>query len=383
MSNGDRPVPKINDSFWFDYSEKLVNSAQENRGKAAEKTKEFVKWLWPIYTAGTAIGFGLSGKALPIWANVLIAVAGAALIFVYWSTLYIELPRVVEFDPRSPTEIKAAYKVVILSKQKWLRISMIASLVAAFLVSLALMFASTLKAEKPLLHDMKASITMVNNTLKLAVTASVGKAEQVFLTVRPIKSDPCIAGIGPLLLTPEDAMVFASISLDKMAPPLEVSLEWKNAAGTKMMLSKEIKADGGTKQQVSQESTQPKPPHNGKDLAKEIKTRGFTTIQVNFDVDKSVIRPESEAAVKQVAQMLKDNPELDLIIAGHTDSSGTWAHNKTLSESRAQAVVQAVLARGVAASRLVSTGYGQDKPIADNATVVGRARNRRVELMKR
>jgi hypothetical protein len=99
MSTVNRPVPKINDSFWFEYSEELVNSAMENREKAAEKTKDFVKWLWPIYTAGTAIGFGLSGKALPIWANVLIAIAGAALIFVYWSALYIELPRVMEFDP--------------------------------------------------------------------------------------------------------------------------------------------------------------------------------------------------------------------------------------------------------------------------------------------
>lgn len=390
MSNGDRPVPKINDGFWFEYSQKIINSAWESREKVGEKTKEFVKWLWPIYAAGTAIGFGLSGKALPIWVNILIAIAGAALIFVYWSTLHIEMPCGVTFDPRSPTEIKAAYLVEIRSKQKWLHISAISSLFAVFLVSLALMFAATIKSEKPLLHDMKAAITMVDNTRKLAVTASVGKVEQVFLTVHPGKSEAGVAGIGPLLLTPEEGMVYASIPLDKMALPLVVSLEWKNASGTKMMLSNEIKTNGGTKQEASKESTQPKPPNDAmkkdiknQDLGKKIKTHGFSTIYVNFDVDKWAIRPGSEAAINQVAQMLKDTPELNLIIAGHTDSSGTWAHNKTLSENRAEAVVQALVTRGIKAGRLVSVGYGQDKPIADNTSEAGRAKNRRVELVKR
>ena len=120
-----------------------------------------------------------------------------------------------------------------------------------------------------------------------------------------------------------------------------------------------------------------------RDLAGEIKSQGYTTIYVNFDVDKWTIRPESEPVINQVAGMLRDNPDLSLIIAGHTDSSGTWAHNKTLSENRAGAVVQALVARGIAAPRLASVGYGQDKPIADNATEQGKARNRRVELVKR
>jgi hypothetical protein len=233
--------PKIDDAFWFDYSKTIVENAQDNRAKAAEKLKDFVKWLWPIYTAGTAIGFALAGKALPLWENILIAAAGASLIGVYWSTLMIELPRLVEFDPRSPTEIQElAYKVVIRSKQKWLRISAITSVLAAFLVSLALMVASASKPEKPVLQEIKTAITTVDNTRKLAVTASVGKAEQVFLTVRPVKSEAGGAGVGPLLVTPEEGMAYASISLDKMALPLVVSLEWKNASGTKVILIREV-----------------------------------------------------------------------------------------------------------------------------------------------
>jgi outer membrane protein OmpA-like peptidoglycan-associated protein len=118
-------------------------------------------------------------------------------------------------------------------------------------------------------------------------------------------------------------------------------------------------------------------------LAREIKSKGFATIYVNFDVDKATIKPESQPTIDNVAKMLTDNPDLNLTIAGHTDSSGTMAHNKTLSENRAQAVLQALVGRGIAADRLASVGFGQEKPIADNATEAGKAKNRRVELIKK
>jgi hypothetical protein len=241
MSNGaGRPVPKIDDAFWFDYSVTLVKNAQDNREKAAEKFKDLVKWLWPIYTAGAAIGFSLTGKALPLWEKILIAAAGASLILVYWSTLTIELPRLVAFDPRSPTEIKAAYKEVILSKQKWLRLSAVLSILAAFLVSLALLIASVSKDEKPVSPAMKAAIIKADSAQKLAVTASVGKTDKVMLTFRPIKGVARGAEACPILLTPDEGMVYASLPLNQAVPPLEVSLEWKDASGTKIMVTKEV-----------------------------------------------------------------------------------------------------------------------------------------------
>ena len=156
---------------------------------------------------------------------------------------------------------------------------------------------------------------------------------------------------------------------------------------------------GEMKQEVAKAEAKPEPPKpevkpepvkvepkediSKRDLAKEIKTQGYATIYINFDVDKATIKPESQPALDYVAQMLKDNPDLNLTIAGHTDSTGTWAHNKTLSENRARAVLEALVSRGIAAGRLASVGYGQDKPIADNATEEGKAKNRRVELIKR
>ena len=68
---------------------------------------------------------------------------------------------------------------------------------------------------------------------------------------------------------------------------------------------------------------------------------------------------------------------------GHTDNVGSPASNKTLSEARAKSVVSAIVSQGVAADRLSPVGFGQDKPIADNSTDEGRAKNRRVELVKK
>lgn len=82
-------------------------------------------------------------------------------------------------------------------------------------------------------------------------------------------------------------------------------------------------------------------------------------------------------------EMLKINPDLKIGVEGHTDNVGTPASNKTLSEARAKSVVSAIVSRGITADRLSPSGYGQDKPIGDNNTEEGRAKNRRVEQIKK
>ncbi|MCB2409531.1 OmpA family protein [Hymenobacter lucidus] len=103
---------------------------------------------------------------------------------------------------------------------------------------------------------------------------------------------------------------------------------------------------------------------------------------MNFDTDKATIKPESEATVAEVVKLLQQNPALRLSVEGHTDNTGAAAHNRQLSEARAQAVVADLTRQAVAASRLRAAGFGPDKPIADNATEAGKAQNRRVELVK-
>jgi outer membrane protein OmpA-like peptidoglycan-associated protein/tetratricopeptide (TPR) repeat protein len=99
-----------------------------------------------------------------------------------------------------------------------------------------------------------------------------------------------------------------------------------------------------------------------------------------FDLNKYNLMPESDAELDQVVQLMKDNPTLKIQINGHTDNSGKPAENITLSENRARAVTTYLVARGIAATRLLSKGWGDTKPVADNSTPEGRAKNRRTEL---
>jgi OOP family OmpA-OmpF porin len=119
------------------------------------------------------------------------------------------------------------------------------------------------------------------------------------------------------------------------------------------------------------------------DMLDALNRDGFIALYINFDTAKADIRPDSQPTVDQIATVLKQNPALKVSIEGHTDNTGAPAQNKTLSEQRANAVVAAIVKQGVAASRMSAVGWGQEKPIADNRTEAGRAKNRRVELVKK
>ena len=104
--------------------------------------------------------------------------------------------------------------------------------------------------------------------------------------------------------------------------------------------------------------------------------------QVQFQVDKSIIKKESDELLDGIAKVLKDHPEiLKVEVQGHTDATGNKQRNKVLSNSRAEAVKRALTKRGVKDKRLIAKGYGQEKPIADNDTDAGKAKNRRVQFV--
>jgi len=111
--------------------------------------------------------------------------------------------------------------------------------------------------------------------------------------------------------------------------------------------------------------------------------QGHVALYINFDTDATAIKPESQPILAEIVKLLKAHPDLKLEVQGHTDNAGTPAHNQQLSTGRASAVLGALLAQGIAIDRLTAKGYGQAKPIADNASDDGKAKNRRVELVKR
>jgi outer membrane protein OmpA-like peptidoglycan-associated protein len=119
------------------------------------------------------------------------------------------------------------------------------------------------------------------------------------------------------------------------------------------------------------------------DMFDALNREGHIALYINFDTGKSTIKPESKQIINQIVEMMKANPGLKIGVEGHTDNVGNPKSNKTLSDERAKAVVTAIVAQGIDTKRLSAAGYGQDKPIADNKTEEGRAKNRRVELVKK
>lgn len=103
---------------------------------------------------------------------------------------------------------------------------------------------------------------------------------------------------------------------------------------------------------------------------------------VYFDTDKDSLKPESDAVLNQVLELLQQHAQLRLVIAGHTDAQGSDDHNRDLSNRRAQAVVAWLVGHGIAADRLQAEGHGESRPVASNDSAEGRALNRRVELRK-
>ncbi len=101
---------------------------------------------------------------------------------------------------------------------------------------------------------------------------------------------------------------------------------------------------------------------------------------VNFDYDKSILRPDAFPVLDEVAETLARYPEIRVEIGGHTDWNNSDAYNQRLSERRAQSVMDYLVSKGIAANRMAVKGYGEAKPIADNNTENGRFQNRRVEL---
>jgi len=116
-----------------------------------------------------------------------------------------------------------------------------------------------------------------------------------------------------------------------------------------------------------------------KTVTKEIKEAIKQEVNIVFDTNKAIIKPEFKGEVAKISDLAKANNNAFITIEGHTDSSGNPAKNKVLSQERAKAVMNMLIADyGIPANRVTAIGYGASKPVADNKTAEGKAQNRRV-----
>lgn len=120
-------------------------------------------------------------------------------------------------------------------------------------------------------------------------------------------------------------------------------------------------------------------------MAKGLDADGHIALyEIFFDVDKANLQPQSSTALSEIATLMASSPQLKILIVGHSDNAGALDYNRSLSERRAQAVVDALVTQHkVSRDRLTPTGVGMAAPIASNDSEAGRSKNRRVELVKR
>ena len=119
------------------------------------------------------------------------------------------------------------------------------------------------------------------------------------------------------------------------------------------------------------------------DIVKDLTEKGKSILYINFDVDKSNITTEGKEVVTQIAEALQKDKNLKISIEGHTDNTGDAVHNKKLSHDRANSVRNALITGGVDKARLSAIGFGSEKPLVTNNSDENKAKNRRVELVKK
>ena len=117
------------------------------------------------------------------------------------------------------------------------------------------------------------------------------------------------------------------------------------------------------------------------ELTKSFRGPVLTIGDVLFDFEEATLHQNAAGTMAKAADYLKKNPLRIAVVEGHTDHTGEDSYNQMLSEARSQSVKEALMSHGVAESRIKTQGLGETQPVADNNTLAGRQRNRRVEVV--
>ena len=176
----------------------------------------------------------------------------------------------------------------------------------------------------------------------------------------------------------------SSASIDQGVGSMDPNGSRQVCPGSTTQYTVTAMGEGGTRTASTTVTVTPPPPPPPVPVKKEPKVIDRLVLHVNFDFDKSTVRQADAAELQKAIDFVKKYPGYEISIEGHTDSRGTDKYNQALSERRAAAVKAYLLKHGMIDTQkdnIVTKGYGESKPIADNKTEKGRFENRRVEIL--
>ena len=163
--------------------------------------------------------------------------------------------------------------------------------------------------------------------------------------------------------------------------PLKFLQEWQLSIPQRAVIKKNVKVVTVTQNEISEVKIELEP-ETENNLQKQLDDQKKIELYgIYFDTDKAIIKKKSEKTLKALLELIKNNPNIKFEIGGHTDSQGDDNYNLELSEKRAKAVLDWLKSNNLNIRYLTSKGYGETNPVANNNTEIGRALNRRVELI--
>ena len=245
MKDTEKPI--VDDQFWFELSKEIVKNAPDKQNEAGAKLQTLIVWLWGIYTAGATVGISLSKTSYSLPTILLIASPSIVLIVAYWVAVWVQMPINAKFDPRIPKDIMRAYLKGVKTKSWRLAIALSLSLIAASLVSSALIAASLSKqATSP---NFKAYHYVRDDYDIIALSGRFPADTKINLRIAsfPPSGSPIISKELPYI-TSTSGELQESIELKSTAKKYEVAVEWKEEDGLVRCLKRTILAESKDKQ---------------------------------------------------------------------------------------------------------------------------------------
>lgn len=225
-------------------------------------------------------------------------------------------------------------------------------------------------------YDVNNADAVIDDTMELGLGVNV-RITDSWAMLGEVYSETMLSNIyGSELQSPTEFLVGGRWTPQKTAKGLGVTLAGGRGI-TRGIGSPDIRIVAGVN--YRRDYVPPPPPPVAVEVKAEEKI--VITQKIHFEFDRATIRPISYPILNDVADLLTRNPQIHHIrIEGHTDWIGSDAYNMRLSQNRADSVRTYLINKGIEPGRLVAVGYGETRPIADNNTVLGRAKNRRVEF---